>query len=133
MTEPRQWRSHGLRRLINAVRYQSDGIRHALSHDSAIRQVSAACFVLSVVAALLPVSNVEKLLLILSVLLIVLVEYINSAIELVVDRVSLEPHPLSKAAKDFGSVAVAIAVLMCGLCWAVIAAPVVVSWLWRSR
>ena len=65
----------------------------------------------------------------LSVLLIVLVEYINSALEATVDRISLEPHPLSKNAKDFGSVAVAIAVIMAGLCWLTIAGPVLLSWL----
>jgi diacylglycerol kinase (ATP) len=88
-----------------------------------------ACVALAVAAAFLPVARVEKLLLILSVLLIVLVEYINSALEATVDRISLEPHPLSKNAKDFGSVAVAIAVIMAGLCWLTIAGPVLLSWL----
>lgn len=122
-----KWGSTGLRRLINAARYQTDGIRHGLKHDSAIRQVSIACIALSVAATFVPVSTVEKLMLASSVLLIVLVEYINSAIEATVDRISVEAHPLSKNAKDFGSVAVAIAVLMAGLCWAVIAGPVLLS------
>lgn len=126
-----KWGSTGLRRLINAARYQIDGIRHGLLHDSAIRQVSAACFVLCVSALFVPVPRVERLLLILSTLLIALVEYINSALEATVDRISLDAHPLSKNAKDFGSVAVAIAVLMAGLCWAVIAGPVFLSWLQR--
>ena len=59
-------------------------------------------------------------------MLVVLVEFVNSAIESVVDRISLERHPLSGQAKDLGSVAVGIAVLMSGLCWLVIAGPVVV-------
>jgi diacylglycerol kinase (ATP) len=126
-----KWGSTGLRRLANAARYQIDGMRHGLLHDSAIRQVSAACFVLCVGAIFLPVSKVEKLLLIFSTLLIALVEYLNSALEATVDRISLEAHPLSKNAKDFGSVAVAIAVLMAGLCWLVIAGPVLLSWLQR--
>jgi len=87
------------------------------------------CVALTVVAAFLPVTRIEKLLLVLSVLLIVLVEYINSALEATVDRISLEPHPLSKIAKDLGSVAVAIAVIMAGLCWLSIAGPVFLSWL----
>jgi len=124
-----RWRSSGIQRLIRAARYQLDGIRHGLLHDSAIRQVSVACVALAVAAAFLPVGRVEKLLLMLSVLLIVLVEYINSALEATVDRISLEPHPLSKNAKDFGSVAVAIAVIMAGLCWLTIAGPVLLSWL----
>jgi len=124
-----KWGSKGLRRLVNAARYQTDGILHGLRHDSAIRQVSMGCIALSVAAVFIPVSNLEKLLLVFSVLLIVLVEYINSAIEATVDRISVEAHPLSKNAKDFGSVAVAIAVLMAGLCWVVIAGPVLLSWL----
>jgi diacylglycerol kinase (ATP) len=123
------WKSSGLRRLINAARYQADGVRHGLLHDSAIRQVSLGCIALSIAAVLLPVSRVERLILILSLMLVVLVEYINSAIEAAVDRISLDTHPLSKNAKDFGSVAVAIAVLMSGLCWAVIAGPLLLQWL----
>lgn len=128
MTSGKQkWGSTGLRRLINSARYQADGIRHGLMHDSAIRQVSLACIALSVAAAFVPVSTIEKVMLVFSALLIVLVEYINSAIEATVDRISVEAHPLSKNAKDCGSVAVAIAVLMAGLCWAVIAGPVILS------
>ena len=131
MTQPSdpRWRSTGIRRLVNAARYQSDGIRHGLLHDSAIRQVSGACFVLACVAALLPLAALERLILVLSLLLIVLIEYINSAIEATVDRISLDPHPLSKQAKDLGSVAVAIAVMMSGLCWLVLAGPLVWRWL----
>ena len=123
-----EWRSSGLRRLVNALRYQSDGIRHGLMHDSAIRQVSFTCIILSIIAVFLPVSRIECLLLILSLMLIVLVEYLNSALEAVVDRISLEPHPLSKIAKNFGSVAVCIAVLMSGLCWVVITGPLLYKW-----
>lgn len=123
-----RWGSSGLKRLVNALRYQSQGVRHGLMHDSAIRQVSAACIALCVVVTFLPVSTLERLILALSLLLIVLVEYVNSAIEATVDRISLESHPLSKQAKDFGSVAVAIAVLMSGLCWFIIAGPLVLKW-----
>ena len=78
---------------------------------------------------LLPITRIERLILILSLLLIVLVEYINSAIEATVDRISLDSHPLSKQAKDFASVAVAIAAIMSSLCWIMIAGPLVVAWL----
>ena len=128
-TETTKWRSSGFRRLLNAARYQSDGIRDALLHDSAIRQVSVACILLSCVALLLPITRIERLILILSLLLIVLVEYINSAIEATVDRISLDSHPLSKQAKDFASVAVAIAAIMSSLCWIMIAGPLVMAWL----
>lgn len=124
-----KWRSKGVRRLLNAVRHQSDGIRYALLHDSAIRQVSAACFLLTGVAVLLPITRIERLILILSLLLIVLVEYINSAIESTIDRISLESHPLSKQAKDLASVAVAIAAIMSSLCWIMIVGPLVMAWM----
>ena len=119
-------RRGGVRRLLKAFGYSYAGLCHAVAHDSAIRQALTALAVLVPVSALLPVSAVEHLILVLSMMLVVLVEFVNSAIESVVDRISLERHPLSGQAKDLGSVAVGIAVLMSGLCWLVIAGPVVV-------
>ena len=58
-------------------------------------------------------------------MLVVLVEFLNTAIETTVDRISLEEHPLTGRAKDFACVAVVIAVLMMGLCWVVIVGPVI--------
>lgn len=129
MTRPtnESWKSSGLRRIANAGRYQLQGIHHGLKTDSAIRQVSVAVFALCVLAFLLPVTRLERLLLILPVLLVALVEYLNSAIEAVVDRVSLDRHPLSKAAKDYASVAVAIAVVMAMVSWAMILGPLVLE------
>lgn len=123
------WKSSGFRRLLNAWRYQSDGIRYGLENDSAIRQVSIVVFALCILALFVPVTRIEKLLLILPLLLVALVEYLNSAIEAVVDRVSLDVHPLSKAAKDYGSVAVAIAVVMSGLSWTMILGPSLLGFL----
>jgi diacylglycerol kinase (ATP) len=121
------WKSSGFRRLLNAWRYQFDGIRYGLENDSAIRQVSIVVFALCFLALFVPVTRIEKLLLILPLLLVALVEYLNSAIEAVVDRVSLDSHPLSKVAKDYGSVAVAIAVVMSGVSWAMILGPSVLG------
>lgn len=118
-----RWKSSGLRRLMNAARFQSDGIRHGLRNDAAIRQVSIVVFVLCVLALFMPVTRLEMLLLILPLLLVALVEYLNSAIEAMVDRVSLEDHPLSKVAKDYASVAVAIAVVMSLVSWGVVLGP----------
>lgn len=115
----------GLRRIANAFGHSYAGLRHAISHDSAIRQVLAALAIFVPISVLLPISDIEHLILVISLMLVVLVEVINSAIEAAVDRISLESHPLSKQAKDLGSVAVGIAVLMSGLCWLVIAGPVV--------
>lgn len=100
------WKTSGLARLMRAARHQWDGIRHGLLADAAIRQGSVASWLLMGVAVLLPVPRLERLLLVLSVLLVVMMEYVNSAIEAVVDRISLEIHPQSKIAKDLASVAV---------------------------
>jgi diacylglycerol kinase (ATP) len=70
----------------------------------------------------------EHLLLVLPMMLVVLVELVNSAIESAVNRISLEHHPLSGRAKDLASAAVGVAVLMWGLCWLVIVGPVVLRW-----
>lgn len=114
--------------MLNAAANSTRGVKYGLSHDSAIRQVSVAVTVLCLVAIFVPVSAIERLILILTTMLVVLVEYINSAIEATVDRVSMERHPLSGQAKDLGSVAVGISVLMCSLSWFVIVGPVVVKW-----
>lgn len=94
-----------------------------------MRQVTCAVLVLTLVAIFLPVARIERLLLILSVMLVGVVEALNSALEACVDRISLEKHPLSGLAKDYGSVAVGGTVLMAVLCWAVILAPLVKRWL----
>ena len=119
----------GLRRLVNACGYSMAGLRHAMAREAAIRQELLACVVLIPVAVLLPVPAVERLLIILSMLLVVLTEFLNSAIEAAIDRISLDRHPLSGQAKDLGSAAVATALLMSALCWIVIAGPVAVHWL----
>ena len=74
----------------------------------------------ALVALFLPVSSFQKLALIAVLGLVLLVELINAAVEAVVDRVSLERHPLSKAAKDLGSAAVALAITMAAATWAVV-------------
>lgn len=124
----RKWKSSGIRRLVNAARHQLAGIGYGLTKDPAIREVSVACIVFCLVAVFLPVSWLETLLLILPLLLVALMEYVNSAIEAIVDRISLEPHPLSKIAKDYGSVAVGLSVLMAVLSWVVIVGPLFLAW-----
>ena len=116
----------GFRRLVNALGHQYAGAKHALANDSAIRQVAAGVFVLLIVSALLRISVLEHLLLAVVTSQILLLEVINSAIEATVDRISEERHPLAKEAKDLGSVAVALAVLIASLCWLVICYPLIV-------
>ena len=122
-------RSGGFRHLMNACKNSYAGFRDGLAQEMAIRQIFGAFLVLSPISLLLPVSKVEHLLLIVSMLQAILVEFLNSAIESVVDRISLERHPLSKHAKDFGSVATGIALLISALCWIVISGPVIVRWM----
>ena len=117
----------GLRRLLNAFGYSLQGFRAAWQNEAAFREEAMLTFVLPPVALLLPVTGLEKLLLILSLLLLVLVELLNSAVEAVVDRIGPEIHPLSGRAKDLGSAAVLIACLILGLTWLFIAVPAVLG------
>lgn len=110
----------GLRRIAGAVRYSFDGLCAAWRNEHAFRQELTVFVPATVAALLLPVSRLEKLLLIGVMILALIVELLNSAIEAVVDRISLERHPLSKHAKDFGSAAVSLALLLAGLTWAVV-------------
>ena len=117
----------GFRRLVNALGYSFAGFRHALQHEVAIREELIALAILVPVSAVLPVSNLEHLILVLTMMLVLLVEFINSAIESAVDRISTEHHPLAGQAKDLASAAVLIAVLMWGLSWLVIVGPLVLT------
>jgi diacylglycerol kinase (ATP) len=110
----------GLKRVVSAFRYSLDGFRHAWAYEHAFRQELMVIVPASVVALLLKISAFQKLALIAVLGLVLLVELINASIEAVVDRVSLERHPLSKAAKDLGSAAVALAITMAAATWAVV-------------
>ncbi len=116
-------------RLSRAISFSISGIRHAFMNEAAIRNEFVALAILVPISALLPVTDIEHLVLVLSMMLVVLVEFINSAIETALNRISIEVHPLAKQAKDMASAAVFISVLMSGLCWTVIAVPVLLKWL----
>lgn len=107
----------GVRRVLNALRYSMDGLRAAYTGEDAFRQETLLAAVLIPLALWLPVSGLGKALMIASVLLVLAVELINSAIEAVVDRVSLDRHTLSKRAKDLGSAAVLLALINLGAVW----------------
>jgi diacylglycerol kinase (ATP) len=110
----------GLKRIFSAMLYSIDGFKSAWRHEHAFRQELAVFVVGAIVALALKVSAFEKLVLIGTLTLILIVELINSSIEAVVDRVSLERHPLSKNAKDFGSAAVLLTFLLAIASWAVV-------------
>ena len=112
----------GLQRLLNATRYSLDGLRAAWAHEDAFRQEVLLAAILIPVALLLRVGVVEKILLIGVVVVVLIVELLNTGIEAAVDRDSFEINPLGKRAKDFGSAAVMLALLLAGGTWIAILA-----------
>lgn len=113
----------GIQRLLNATKYSMKGFKAAFQHEAAFREETFLAFILIPLAIFLRLPAVETLLLIGSVLLLMLVEILNSGIEAVVDRIGPELHPLSGRAKDLGSAAVFIAMVILGLTWGVLAGP----------
>lgn len=107
----------GMTRIIKATGYSLKGLQQAWRHETAFRQETVLTVVGVVIACLLPVTLVEKLLLIGAVVLIMLFELVNSAIEAVVDRIGTEHHELSGRAKDIGSAAVFVAILLAVVVW----------------
>jgi diacylglycerol kinase (ATP) len=111
-------------RLVSAVKYSIQGLRAGWQHEAALRSEMVALIVLCAAAFATPLPAVQSVVLVGSVLLVLVVELLNSAIEAVVDLASPIMHPLAGRAKDMGSAAVMICVLFsCGL-WAWIAVPV---------
>ncbi len=107
----------GVRRLINAFGYSLHGFRAAYQHEDAFRQEVLLAIILIPLALYLDRSGVEQALMIASVLLVLIVELLNSAIEAAVDHTSTERHPLAKQAKDIGSAAVFIALIILVAVW----------------
>ena len=112
----------GLRRVLNAAGYSLDGLRAAWRHEDAFRQELILAAIMIPTAALLPVTLVEKIVLIGVVVLVLIVELLNTGIEAAIDRDSLEINPLGKRAKDYGSAAVMLSLLLAGGAWTAILA-----------
>jgi diacylglycerol kinase (ATP) len=110
----------GIARVISAFWNTMDGFKSAWQGEQAFRQEVAVGVVGTVIALLLPISAFQKLALIGVLLFVLIIELVNSAIEAVVDRISLERHPLSKNAKDFGSAAVGLSIVLAAAIWAVV-------------
>lgn len=110
----------GLRRLLDATRYSLDGLRAAWRHEDAFRQEVVLGAIVVAVAIALPVTVLEKVALAGVVLIVVIVELLNTAIEAAIDRDSLRIDPLAKRAKDYGSAAVMLALVLAGGVWAAI-------------
>ena len=110
----------GWRRLFKAFDNSMAGLFAAFRSEEAFRIEAGLALVLIPLALIIPATSVERALLIGSTLVVMLVELLNSALEAVVDRISLERHPLSKQAKDIGSAAVLLAVILFLITWGVI-------------
>ncbi len=107
----------GVQRLWRAVGYSLHGFTSAFRHEEAFRQEALLAAVLIPVALLLNVSGLGKALMVASVVLVLIVELLNSAIEAAVDRVSLDQHRLAKRAKDIGSAAVFLSLVNLAAVW----------------
>ncbi len=110
----------GIARIVKAIGCAFQGLLSAYSHEQAFRQEVWLALVAIPVALILSVGFLAQAVMIASVLLVMIVELVNSAIEAAVDRISLERHPLAKQAKDIGSAAVLLTILNMTVIWALI-------------
>lgn len=110
----------GLRRVWNALLYSIDGIKAAIRNEAGFRQEALLALVLIPIALTLSVGGIGKAMMIGSVLLVLVVELLNSAVEAAVDRISLGHHELSKLAKDLGSAAVFVSLANVIVVWALV-------------
>ena len=110
----------GLTRIIKAGGYSMQGLKAALKHEAAFRQESVLFLLLTPLAFFVGDSAIEILLLISSLFIVLIVELLNSAVEAVVDRVGTEQHELSGRAKDIGSAAVFVSLVLVAVVWVTI-------------
>jgi diacylglycerol kinase (ATP) len=123
----------GLRRLVNAFNYSMSGLRLAYRHEHAFRQEVLGAALLLPIACLVPVTPVERVLLIGTILLVLIVELLNSSVEAAVDRAGLDTHHLAKRAKDIGSAAVFLSLILLATTWLLIAGPVLLALMQSAR
>ena len=110
----------GLSRLANAFGYSVEGFKAAFKHEDAFRQEVFLSLILVPLGLYLGKTGVEKALLVTVILLVLIVELFNSAIEAAVDHTSLERHLLAKRAKDIGSAAVFVALAIAVIVWGLV-------------
>jgi diacylglycerol kinase (ATP) len=110
----------GFTRIIKATGYSWKGVRAAYRHEAAFRQEVWLCVVMIPLGLYLGANGIEKALLVSSVILLPLVEILNSALEAVVDRFGEEQHELSGRAKDMASAAVALAIILMATVWVLV-------------
>ncbi|EHU4914944.1 diacylglycerol kinase [Vibrio vulnificus] len=119
MTQPNLGKpgNTGIKRIIKATGYSIQGLKAAFKHEAAVRQEFALLVVAIALATWLDVSMLERITLLAVVVLVLIVELMNSAVEAVVDRIGVEHHELSGRAKDIGSAAVLVALIFAGFTW----------------
>lgn len=121
----------GLGRIANALRYSLRGLAQAVRVESAFRQELILAAVLVPSAVLLPLPALETVVLVSAVMLVLIVELVNSSIEAAIDRISFDHHRLSGRAKDLGSAAVFLALVLCAITWVLLAGPAILALLAR--
>jgi diacylglycerol kinase (ATP) len=110
----------GVRRLVNAFGYSMAGLKAAYQNEDAFRQEVLLAIVLLPLAFILEQEAIGRALMVGSVLLVIMVELLNSAVEATVDRISLENHLLAKRAKDIGSAAVFVSLVNLAAVWGLV-------------
>lgn len=108
---------NGIKRIINACRYSADGFIASFKNEAAFRQLVLLNIISLPIILLMPFELIVKMILVFATLFTLIVELFNTAIEAIVDRISLEKHPLSKIAKDAGSAAQTMALLILTVLW----------------
>jgi diacylglycerol kinase (ATP) len=119
--------NRGLARAWHAAKNSWCGLVYAFMEESAFRQELTLLILLTPIAALLPISLLEKSLLVSSLVMVLVIELLNSSVEAAIDRISFDHHDLSKRAKDFGSAAVMLALLITALTWGAICTPLILK------
>jgi diacylglycerol kinase (ATP) len=119
--------NRGLTRAWHAAKNSWCGLVYAFLEESAFRQELTLFAIATPIAFFLPITYLEKALLISSLIMVLVVELLNSSVEAAIDRISFEHHDLSKRAKDFGSAAVMLALLIAVLMWSAVCIPLVLK------
>jgi diacylglycerol kinase (ATP) len=117
----------GLQRVARALQYSLQGLRAAFKHEAAFRQEAALAVVMVPAAFWLGRDLLEIIVLLATIVLVLVTELLNSAVEAVADALTVEPHPLIGRAKDIGSAAVMVMLMFAGIVWFAVAAD---RWNW---
>lgn len=117
----------GFTRAWHAAKNSWCGLVYAFMEESAFRQELTLFTLLTPIALFLPIDYLQKALLISSLIMVLVVELLNSSVEAAIDRISFEQHDLSKRAKDFGSAAVMLTLIITVLLWSAVCIPIVLE------